>query len=93
MTPSPDLPKYHDQTRARLASIWSKIQALDPSIEARMDLMRIHHNIRKTWAQMDNEMIECRKRSRATATYTELAVKIDEYLKLMDREIFWQQLH
>ena len=84
---------YHDQTRGRLAALWRKIQALDPSITARRDLITIHTNIRKIWAKMDNEMIECRRRDKTTATYSELANHIETYLKMMEREIFWQQLH
>lgn len=88
-----DAQLHHDRTRAQLASIWSRIQGLEQNYEVRRDLTTLHTNIRSIWAKMDNEMIECRRRGRATANYTTMADEIAVYLKLMEREVFWQKLH
>jgi hypothetical protein len=84
---------YHDIINRKLTSIWKKIQSLKGDYEAQRDLKSLHMNLRAIWNKMDNEMIECRRRGRVTSTYIELAISIETYLKVMDREVFWQQLH
>ena len=88
-----DFQTHHGQLRAQMADIWTKIQGLNGNYAVRRDLVSLHSNLRLIWAKMDNEMIECRKRNRATSNYTELSRELAKYLKIMDREVFWQQLH
>ena len=88
-----DAQARHDQIKAQLVSIWSRIQDLQKNYEVRRDLIALHSNIRVLWAKLDNEMIECRKRGRTTANYTTMSDEIAVYLKLMEREVFWQKLH
>ena len=88
-----DTQAYHDTINHKLTTLWNKIQSLKGDYETSRDLKLLHNNVRAIWNKMDNEMIECRKRNRATATYVELAESLEVYLKMMDREVFWQQLH
>jgi hypothetical protein len=88
-----DVQTYHDQLRAQLTSLWTRIQGLDQNYSVRRDLIALHTNIRVIWAKLDNEMIECRKRSRATANYRATAKEIETCIKIMEKEIFWQKLH
>jgi hypothetical protein len=76
-----------------MAELWHKIQGLTGDYAVRRDLIALHTNIRAIWAKMDNEMIECRRRGRPTANYKTLSDEITLYLKLMEREVFWQKLH
>lgn len=83
----------HGRTKTQLNNILEQINSLKGDHIIKIDLLVVHQNARKVWARMDNEMIECRKRSRFTANYQTMYEEIQVMLKLIEKEVFWQKLH
>lgn len=85
--------EQHQQLRAELDSVRLQVQRLPQSDLARRDLMAMSNTIESIWHKLDNEMIACRRRQRATANYLEMVGQIKERLAIMKREVFWRKLH
>lgn len=83
----------HQQLRAELDNVRLQVQRLPQSDLARRDLMAMSNTIESIWQKLDNEMIACRRRQRATANYLEMVGQIKERLAIMKREVFWRKLH
>ena len=48
---------------------------------AKSTLWKFYNNLRLTWVELDNEMINCRRRGRLTHKYTEIEAKYAEHYK------------
>ena len=83
----------HQQLRASIDDIRLQVQRLPHGDPARRDLMAMSHIVEGIWSKLDNEMIVCRRRRRATANYLEMVDQIEERLAIMKREVFWRKLH
>jgi hypothetical protein len=64
----------------------------DISGKARIELLRFLTNVRRCWADMDNEMVECRRRQRVTHKYTELQTEFDDRVKHFEQWIIMAKL-
>lgn len=50
-------------------------------IVAKSSLWKFYNNLRQTWIELDNEMINCRRRGKITHKYTELEAKYAEHYR------------
>ena len=69
----------HQANYNKMQECVDMVDTLDMS--ARLDISRFLTNIRKCWVDMDNEMVECRRRQRVTHKYTELQTEFDGRIK------------
>ena len=83
----------HQKLRASIDDMRLQVQRLPHGDPARRDLMAMSHIVESIWSKLDNEMIVCRRRRRATANYLEMVGQIEERLAIMKREVFWRKLH
>ena len=49
-------------------------------MRAKSALWKMYTNVRKTWVEMDQEMVLCRRSKRVTPKYTELESKLTAYI-------------
>ena len=61
--------------------------------QVKRDLEVLIRSAEDIWSKMDNEMIQCRRRVRLTSAYTEFDAQFQKIMKIVEKEIFWQQLH
>jgi hypothetical protein len=58
----------------------------------RNDLTVILKNCQNQYTLMDKEYVNCRRTRKVTATYTELATTLDEWMHLLEKRITWANL-
>lgn len=92
MAKTDDFQIQHVLTGVELTKAKGKIVGTKNYIVKR-DLELLIKSANDVWNKMDNEMIECRRRGRFTARYSELKIRLLDLLKIVDKEVFWQQLH
>jgi hypothetical protein len=63
-----------------------------PNMKAKKDLRRFYENCRKAYAELDKEMVECRRRQRITHKYTELQAQFDECIKHFEQWLIMAKL-
>lgn len=51
------------------------------------NLYKLYANCVQIWAQLDGELVQCRRRGRVTQKYTELATKLDETLVVLEQQL------
>jgi hypothetical protein len=82
-----------NEHQANYSKVQECITVLDTvPTAARIELVRFLTNIRKCWADMDNEMVECRRRQRVTHKYTELQTEFDGRVQHFEQWIVMAKL-
>ena len=69
----------HQANHNRLDQCLTAIQKTN-DMRAKSALWKMYTNVRKTWVEMDREMVQCRRSKRITPKYTELESKLTTYI-------------
>ena len=81
----------HQANRDRLDECLTTLQETR-DMRAKSSLRKFYENCRRTWVELDNEMVECRRRQRVTHKYTELQAQFDECVKHFEQWIIMAKL-
>jgi hypothetical protein len=76
----------HQKHRDELDVCLTALQQMT-DIVAKSTMWKFYNTMRLTWVELDNEMIECRRRKRLTQKYTELEAKYAEHYRNFEQ---WQ---
>ena len=80
------MPLTHYQNKIKYERCFAEVsQIKDMRIKSTM--WKFYNVLRKYWTEMDNEMIECRKRGKKTTKYQELEEKYYESIKVFDQHM------
>lgn len=71
--------QQHKANHDRLDLCLSAIQKTS-DMRAKSALWKMYNNVRKTWVEMDREMVQCRRAKKLTPKYTELESKLITYI-------------
>jgi translation initiation factor 2 beta subunit (eIF-2beta)/eIF-5 len=83
--------QQHQANRDRLDECLTALQDTK-DMKAKSSLWKFYENCRRTWIELDKEMVECRRRQRVTHKYTELQAQFDEYVKHFEQWIIMAKL-
>jgi hypothetical protein len=83
---NPAMPLTHYQNRAKYERCFAELQRLT-DIRTKSTMWKFYNVMRKYWTEMDNEMVECRKRGKFTTRYQELEVKFTESITVFDQHM------
>jgi hypothetical protein len=71
--------QHHKSNHDRLDQCLNAVNKTS-DIRARSALWKMYTNVRKTWVEMDQEMVQCRRAKRLTPKYKELESKLTTYI-------------
>jgi len=68
----------HQNHRDELDLCLTALQGTNNMV-AKSTLWKFYNNLRITWVELDNEMVNCRRRNKVTHKYTELEAEFAEH--------------
>lgn len=80
-----------DDLRARLSQITLQISQVK-NRQARRDLTMMLRSANAAMRNIDQELVECRRRQRATAKYQDLVTEADQVLKFVEQHLVFAVL-
>jgi hypothetical protein len=84
--------QQHQANKDRLDQCAMSMLKVVQDMQAKGILWKFYENCRRIWAEMDKEMVECRRRRRVTHKYTELQIQFDECVKHFEQWIIMAKL-
>ena len=69
--------------------LYNRISDARPIVQRLGDanLYKLYANCVQIWAQLDGELVQCRRRGRVTQKYTEIAQQLDETLVVLEQQL------
>ena len=55
------------------------------SMKTKSTMWKFYNNVRLTWVELDNEMVNCRRTKRITQKYTDLEAEFAENIRIFDQ--------
>lgn len=80
------MPLTHFQNQVKYERCFAQLQPI-VDIRVKSTMWKFYNVLRKYWTEMDNEMIECRKRGKLTTRYIELEQKFNESVTTFDQHM------
>lgn len=80
----------HKLLKNRIDQLYFKILEVSP--HQRNDLKRMWTHAREIWAEIDKEMVVCRRLGKETSKKKELNQKLEESLTTLEQYLTWAKL-